>query len=130
MSDEEMNTEILLDHYRNPHNYGQVEGPTAKVLEYNPVCGDTVQMTVKISDRKVVEAKFIGRGCSISQGTASMLTDHVTGKTVEEVKNIKEGDVLSMLGLKLGPSREKCALLSLNTLQKCIREYEDKGGKN
>ena len=130
MSDEEMNTEILLDHYRNPHNYGQVDYPTAKVLEYNPVCGDTVQMTVKISDGKVVEAKFIGRGCSISQGTASMLTDRVTGKTVGEVKNIKEEDVLSMLGLKLGPSREKCALLSLNTLQKCIREYEDKGGKN
>lgn len=129
MSEEEINTEILLDHYRNPHNYGQVDDPTSKVLEYNPVCGDTVQMSIKIEGGKVVEAMFIGRGCSISQGTASMLTDHVRGKTVGEVKSIKEEDVLHMLGLKLGPSREKCALLSLNTLQKCIREYEEKGGK-
>lgn len=129
MSDEEINTEILLDHYRNPHNYGQIEDPTAKILEYNPVCGDTVQMTVRIENGTVSDAKFIGRGCSISQGSASMLTDHIKGKSVEEVKKISEEDVLGMLGLNLGPSREKCALLSLNTLQKCIVEYEKKGGK-
>lgn len=129
MSDEEINTEILLDHYRNPHNYGQVEDPSAKILEFNPVCGDTVQMTVKIEDGKVADAKFIGRGCSISQGTASMLTDHVKGMSVEDVKKIKQEDILNMLGLTLGPSREKCALLSLNTLHKCIKDCEKKGGK-
>lgn len=128
MSDEELNTEILLDHYRNPHNYGQVEDPSAKVLEFNPTCGDTIQMTIRVDNGKVASAKFIGRGCSISQGTASMLTDFVTGKSLDEVKNIKEEDVLGMLGLKLGPSREKCALLSLNTLQKCIKDYEKKEG--
>ena len=129
MSEEEINTEILLDHYRNPHNYGQVEDPTSKILEYNPVCGDTVQMTVKIEDGRLSDVKFIGRGCSVSQGTASMLTDHVKGKTVEEVKKITPEDVLGMLGLSLGPSREKCALLSLNTLHKCIKNYEEHGGK-
>ncbi len=129
MSEEEINTEILLDHYRNPHNYGQIENPSSKILEYNPVCGDTVQMTVKIDHGKISDVKFIGRGCSVSQGTASMLTEYAKGKTVEEVKGITPEDVLKMLGLSLGPSREKCALLSLNTLHKCIKNYEEQGGK-
>ncbi len=128
MTEEEINTEILLDHYRNPHNYGQLENPSSKILEYNPVCGDTIQMTVKIEESRISDVKFVGRGCSVSQGTASMLTDHVKGKTVEEAKGITQEDVLAMLGLSLGPSREKCALLSLNTLHKCIKDYEEHGG--
>lgn len=130
MTEEDINTEILLDHYRNPHNYGQIEDASVKLIEYNPVCGDTVQISLKIENGVVADAKFIGRGCSVSQGTASMLTDRIKGKPVEEVKKINQEDVLNMLGLKLGPSREKCAILSLNTLQKCIRDYEEQGGKN
>ena len=126
MSDEDINTEILLDHYRNPHNYGQIEGATEKLIEFNPFCGDTVQITVKIQGGIVSDIKFIGRGCSVSQGSASMLTDRVKGMAVEEIKKINGQDILNMLGLKLGPSREKCALLSLNALHKCIANHEQK----
>lgn len=126
MTDEEISTEILLDHYRNPHNYGQIEEPSEKLVEFNPVCGDTVQITVKIDNGVVSDIKFIGRGCSISQGSASMLTDKVKGMPIEEIKKINQEDILDMLGLTLGPSREKCALLSLNALHKCISNHEKK----
>lgn len=125
-----MNTEILLDHYRNPHNYGQIDDPSAKLVEYNPVCGDTVQITLKVEGDTVVDARFIGRGCSVSQGAASMLLDRVKGRKIEEIKKISKEDVLEMLGLRLGPSREKCAILSLNTLQKCLKNFEEHGGNN
>ncbi len=126
MTDEEINTEILLDHYRNPHNHGQIDDASEKLIEFNPVCGDTVQLTIKIDNDVVSDIKFIGRGCSVSQGSASMLTDKVKGMKIEEIKKINEDDILRMLGLKLGPSREKCALLSLNALQKCIANHEKK----
>ncbi|MCL4336614.1 MAG: SUF system NifU family Fe-S cluster assembly protein [Candidatus Thermoplasmatota archaeon] len=126
MTDADLNSEILLDHYRNPHHHGQIENPSAKQLEYNPVCGDTIQITVRIENDRITDIKFIGRGCSVSQGTASMLTDHVLGLSLEEVKKISQEDLLDMLGINLGPSREKCALLSLNTIKKCISQYENK----
>lgn len=129
MTDEEIRTEILLDHYRNPHNYGQIDEPSVKMAEYNPVCGDTIQITLKIEGGTVVDARFIGRGCSISQGTTSMLMDRIKGQKIDEIKKISKEDVLEMLGLRLGPSREKCALLSLNTLNKCLDDYEEHGGK-
>ena len=126
MTDEEISTEILLDHYRNPHNYGQIEDANEKLIEFNPVCGDTVQITIRIENDVVTDIKFIGRGCSVSQGGASMLTDKVKGMNIGEIKKINQEDILNMLGLKLGPSREKCALLSLNALHKCIANHEKK----
>ncbi len=126
MTDADLNSEILLDHYRNPHHHGQIENPSAKQLEYNPVCGDTIQITVRIENDRITDIKFIGRGCSVSQGAASMLTERVLGLSLEEVKKISQEDLLEMLGINLGPSREKCALLSLNTVKKCISQYENK----
>ncbi len=120
MTDEEEKTEILMDHYRSPHNYGRIEEPTAQLLEYNPVCGDAVQMFVKLKGNIVEDVKFIGRGCSISQGSASMVTDLAKGKSVDEIMGITPQFLLDLIGLPLGPSREKCALLPLNTLQKCL----------
>lgn len=130
MTDEDINTEILLEHYRSPHNYGQIQDASAKMMEYNPVCGDTVQFTISVDGGAIRDIKFIGRGCSVSQASASMLTDRVLGKSLEEVKKITPEDILQMIGLSLGPSREKCALLSLNALHKCIRKYEEETGGN
>ncbi|MEM0156451.1 MAG: iron-sulfur cluster assembly scaffold protein [Thermoplasmataceae archaeon] len=124
MTDVEEKTEILMDHYRSPHNYGRMESPTAELLEYNPVCGDAVQMFVKLKGNTVEDVKFIGRGCSISQGSASMVTDMARGKSVEEIMRIKPQYLLDLIGLPLGPSREKCALLPLNTLQKCLSRLD------
>jgi nitrogen fixation NifU-like protein len=95
-------------------------------VEYNPVCGDAVQFSFKVEGGKIEEIKFIGRGCSISQGSASMLTEMVQGMTIEEAASISPEAVLARIGLDLGPSREKCALLSLNALHKMIRKYGEK----
>lgn len=124
MSDNDMQAEIVLEHYRDPHNYGKIENASVSLTESNPVCGDTVNISLLIEDGVVKEVKFVGKGCSISQASASMLTDRVVGKTLEELKGMEEDNIIDMIGLKLGPSREKCALLSFNTLQKCISHYE------
>ena len=113
-----------MDHYRNPHNYGIVQNAASKIIEYNPVCGDTIQITISVENGKISDAKFIGRGCSISQASASILTDMVKGMPLEEVKNIDEDKYIKSLGITLGPSREKCALLAVNALKKCIKDYQ------
>lgn len=129
MDDEDIYAEILMEHYRNPHNYGRMDDPTTKILEYNPVCGDTVQIMIRVKDGKIEEDSFIGRGCSISQASASILTDMVKGMSVDEAKNINEEEYVRSLGVRLGPSREKCALLALNALKKCIQNYENGEGR-
>ncbi|MCL4452130.1 MAG: SUF system NifU family Fe-S cluster assembly protein [Candidatus Thermoplasmatota archaeon] len=117
---DEVYTEILLDHYRSPRNYGSVENPSAQITEHNPLCGDTVHFSLKVEGGKIVDIKFVGQGCSISQGAASILTELVKGKSVAEVQAITDADFLKILGIRLGPNREKCALLSLNALKKAI----------
>ncbi|GGM66722.1 iron-sulfur cluster scaffold-like protein [Thermogymnomonas acidicola] len=121
MRDEDEAIEIILDHYRSPHNYGEIESPDDQILEYNPVCGDAVRLTVRFQGDVLSDIKFVGRGCSISQASASILTDTVKGKTVSEISRITEEDILRNLGVSLGPNREKCALLAYNALQKIIR---------
>jgi nitrogen fixation NifU-like protein len=118
---DEVYTEILLDHYRSPRNYGSIESPSAQITEHNPLCGDTVHFSLKIQDGKIVDIKFVGQGCSISQGAASILTELVKAKSVAETQAITEADFLKILGIPLGPNREKCALLSLNALKKAIQ---------
>ena len=128
MTDENLNMEVLLDHYRSPRNYGKIESPSADIVEYNPVCGDAIQLTIRIANGKIEDIKFIGRGCSVSQGSASMLTEKVKGMSLADAMKINPGQVIENIGLNLGPSREKCALLSLNALHKSIRKFEE--GKN
>ncbi len=122
---DDIQAEIVLEHYREPHNYGTMENPTVSLTESNPVCGDTVNLSLHIEDGRVKSVKFVGKGCSISQASASMLTDRISGHSLEDLKKMDEKEIIDMVGLNLGPSREKCALLSFNTLQKCIRTYEE-----
>lgn len=124
--DPEVAKEILLDHYKNPRNYGKVPEPSGSITENNPVCGDTVHISFTIESGRLKEVRFIGQGCSVSQAAASILTEYATGRAVEEVMSLNDGDFLAMIGFPLGPNREKCALLSLNALKKAIRAT---GGK-
>ena len=124
MEDEER-MEFIMDHYRHPHNFGTLENPTEEITEYNPVCGDAVKMSISIKDGKVQDIRFVGRGCSISQAAASILTDEARGKSIEELKHLTEKEHLDSIGITLGPSREKCAILSFNALQKMLDKYGD-----
>ncbi len=116
--------EIILDYYRNPRNYGKMDKPDVTVKDSNPLCGDEIEMQLKFEDGKVVDIKFNGKGCAISQASASMLTEIVMGKSIDEVRKISKNDIFESLGLtNLGPARVKCALLSLKTLKLALYSY-------
>jgi nitrogen fixation NifU-like protein len=117
--------ENILDHYKNPRNFGRLEKPDASYEEGNPLCGDVIRMEIKgrkMEDGrwKMEEVKFWGEGCAISQASASMLTERVKGESFEKIKDLTKDDVVSMLGIELSPIRIKCALLPLEVLQKAI----------
>lgn len=115
---EDLYREHILDHYQNPRNYGEIEDPDVSHEEYNPLCGDRLIIELKYGeDDHVAEAKFHGEGCAISQASASMLTELVAGKSLDELKALTKDDILGMLGIPIGPVRMKCALLSLKALK-------------
>jgi nitrogen fixation NifU-like protein len=119
-----MYREIILDYYRNPRNYGKIENPDISKKDSNPLCGDELEMYINLKDNKVSDVKFTGKGCAISQASASMLTELIMGKDFEFVKKLTKEDILENLGLHdLGPARIKCALLSLKVLKYGIYSY-------
>ena len=117
MSFDDFYRQNILDHYQNPRNFGTLEHPDVSVEDSNPLCGDKIRMDLKLKDGTVEDVRFTGVGCSISRAAASMLTEEIKGKTLEEVKQIGREEVLELLGIELGPVRLKCALLALKTLK-------------
>ncbi len=130
--------EIILDHYRKPRNRGELPGATQRVEGLNPVCGDEIHIDLAIRAGTIDDLSFWGQGCSISQSSASMLTERLKGRTVEEAERVL-GMVRSMLvdgalphselddlqaleGVAKLPVRVKCALLSWNVLQEGLRQ--------
>jgi len=124
MSSADIYREIILDYYRNPRNYGKIQDPDIAQRDSNPLCGDELEMHINIKDDKVADVKFTGKGCAISQASASMLTELIMGKDFEYVKKLAKEDILDNLGLHdLGPARIKCALLSLKVLKSGLYSY-------
>jgi nitrogen fixation protein NifU and related proteins len=124
MSSADIYREIILDYYRNPRNYGKIQDPDISQRDSNPLCGDELEMHINIRDEKVADVKFTGKGCAISQASASMLTELIMGKDFEYVKKLNKEDILDNLGLhELGPARIKCALLSLKVLKSGLYSY-------
>jgi len=117
---EQLYRENILDHSRHPRNKGVIEDPTATYQDTNPLCGDEVRMDVRIEGDAVAEIKFSGRGCAISQASASMLTEMVAGQSLEQVKAISREDILDELGVPISPARMKCAMLGLKVLKSAI----------
>jgi len=117
--------DYILEHYRRPHNFGTIDDATASYEGANPLCGDRITLQVRVRDGVVDEVAFTGRGCAISQASASLLTDEVKGKPVTSAAAMSPSDVLDLLGIEISPARMKCALLSLDTLQHALGEGED-----
>ncbi|MEM4312097.1 MAG: SUF system NifU family Fe-S cluster assembly protein [Nitrososphaerales archaeon] len=118
--------EIILDYYRHPRNQGKIENPDIVARDSNPLCGDDIEIQIKLSkDKKSIEdIKFNGKGCAISQASVSMLTEMVQGLSLEEVKGISKEDIFEALGNPdLGPTRVKCALLGLKVLKLGVYNY-------
>ena len=126
--------DYILEHYRHPHNFGVLENPTASYEGSNPLCGDRITMMLDISGGIVREVAFTGRGCAISQASASLLTDEIKGKSVEEVERMTPDLLLDLIGVEISPARLKCALLSLDTVAHALAddaaEKAESGGAN
>lgn len=110
--------EIILDHYKNPRNRGTLDPHDFSFEDENPLCGDRVRIDVRLDEnQRVKDVAFSGRGCAISQASASMLTEAIQGKTLAEVQQLGREHVLDLLGIELNPARLKCAMLSLKVLK-------------
>jgi nitrogen fixation protein NifU and related proteins len=140
MATEDLSREIILDHYQNPRNHGRLEVPTVANRGHNPLCGDEIELSLAIDDDLVSDVRFAGRGCSISQASASMMTEVIKGHTLDEAesavrsftqamanRNAAQGELQTELdalqGVKRYPARVKCALLPWTTLRESIDLY-------
>ena len=110
--------ENILQHYKNPHNWGELENPDLEADDFNPLCGDELKVQLKVSgDGKIEDVRFSGHGCAISQASASMTSDEIVGMPVEELLQLDRSFVLDLLGIDISATRMKCALLSLQVLK-------------
>jgi nitrogen fixation NifU-like protein len=116
--------EMIVDYSRNPINYGEIENHDVTFHDSNPLCGDSIDIDMKIDDQKVTDIKFHGKGCAICMACTSVLTEITKGKSLDDVRKIEKNDVLSELGLEhLQAVRIKCALLSLKVLKSAVYTY-------
>lgn len=143
MSDLNLNSlyqQLILDHYRNPRNKGELPERTVDIHMANPVCGDEIHLQLQIEDDVIVDAKHIGQGCSISQASVSMMTNLLKGKALSEAEGLAErftammhgdeevardksmGDLRALQGVSKFPVRIKCALLAFDALQEGIKK--------
>lgn len=118
--------EVLMDHYRNPRNNGIIDQCDFRAEQRNSSCGDEVLCTGTIENDIIAQVFFKGKGCVISQATASLLSEYVQNKSLEEVLALDKDNLIAMIGMQLGPVRLLCSLLSLAALQGGIREYKKK----
>jgi nitrogen fixation NifU-like protein len=114
--------ENILDHYKNPRNAGHLEAPTAMAEGVNPLCGDELSIELQVDDGVVTDVRYNGRGCAISQAAASMLSDTIKGRRVDELAGVGKDDVLEELGIPLTPIRLKCAMLSVGVLKVALNQ--------
>jgi nitrogen fixation NifU-like protein len=122
----DMYRQQILDHYKNPRNYGELEDPTFSHVGENPSCGDTIRMDVVLADdgETIEQVAFSGDGCAISQASASMLTSKLRGMTLAELEELDTDDVVDMLGVDISPMRIKCAVLAEKVAQDGAKIYE------
>ena len=123
--------EMIIDYSRNPVNYGEIEDPDVTFHDSNPLCGDSIDIDMKIDNNTVSDIKFHGKGCAICMACSSVLTEITKGKSIDDVRKIEKNDVLGELGLEnLQAVRIKCALLSLKVLKSALYSYLGKHMKD
>ena len=123
MATDDVYQEFIIELYKNPLNFGKIDSPDYKAQMYNATCGDMIEIYLKAKGGTVTEAKFMGKGCAISQASSSLFMGYLKGKKTEELGKIRKEDVLALLKIDLSknPTRMKCALLPLDALRKAIK---------
>ena len=121
----DMYRQQILDHYKNPRNYGEIEDATVTHTGENPMCGDTIEMDLVLDDDEdtIEHAAFRGDGCAISQASASMLSEQLAGMSVEKLQGMDRDDITEMLGVDISPMRVKCAVLAEKVAQDGVETY-------
>jgi nitrogen fixation NifU-like protein len=127
----DMYQENILDHYQNPRNLGAIEQPDVTAREVNPLCGDSIELFLKLDkEGRVEDVKFQGQGCAISQSAISMLTEEMKGKRIGDLQALATKDhVFELLGVPISHARLKCALLSMDVLLLALKEWPGKAGQ-
>jgi len=124
----ELYQEQILDHYKRPRNKGPLPGATLQARDTNPLCGDEVTLRLRVdASQRISDVRFEGRGCAISQASASMLTTIVKGKSRADAEALDRESILKALGIPLSVVRLKCALLPLNVLKLALETKADRG---
>lgn len=142
MSMESLYQQIILDHYKHPRNFGETLACSASVEQENPLCGDQIRVAVSVEDGRIEAVEFSGRGCAISQASASMMTETVKGRPVEEAARMVDdfrrmmrgekefvaldeaGELEALKGVMQFPVRIKCAVLAWNALESCVHSLQ------
>ena len=136
--------DIILDHYRNPRHRGSLTDPSASHEGLNPLCGDEVTIDIAVNDGDIADIAYRGSGCSISQSSASMMTEAVEGKSIDEARSLigsftemmrgsddvdpeELGDLEAMAGVRKFPVRVKCATLAWHTLEEALDQASPAG---
>lgn len=114
--------EEIIEHYKHPRNFGTLDNPDVHVEANNPLCGDRLSMDLLLQDGVVQDVRFTGRGCAISQASASMLTEQMVGARLEDLAKTTREDILDNLGIEVSYARMKCATLSLGLLRLALAE--------
>jgi nitrogen fixation NifU-like protein len=109
--------EYIIDHYKNPRNFGELEPHDVEFHDRNPICGDEMGVHIRLDGDRIADLRFHGHGCAISQASASIISDELKGKTVEEVARLDRHFVVDEIGVDLSPTRLKCGLLALKVVQ-------------
>jgi nitrogen fixation protein NifU and related proteins len=110
--------EQILEHYKQPHHWGELDDPDLEYEDVNPLCGDELKVQLKLNgDNRIEDVRFSGHGCAISQAAASMASDEVVGMRVDDLLRLDRSFVLDLLGIDISATRIKCALLSLKVLK-------------
>jgi nitrogen fixation NifU-like protein len=135
--------QLILEHYRKPHNKGELDDSTVEIHMNNPTCGDEIRLQLRLEDDEITDARFVGQGCSISQASVSMMTDLLTGASVDEAEALARrftemmhgdedaakdrslGDLRALQGVSKFPVRIKCALLGFDALQEALGPDEE-----
>jgi nitrogen fixation NifU-like protein len=116
--------QIILEHYKNPQNKGKLLAPDVVIEDANPLCGDNLEVFLKIKDNKLADISFEGKGCALSIATASILSEEIKGKNISEINNLTREDVYALIGIDVSPARNKCVMLSLVAIKKGLFEFE------
>ena len=117
-------SDILLDHFRHPRNYGSLTAPDISNEQFNPLCGDRIRLELKLDQSIVSEARFKGDACAISTAAASLLTELILGKNIAELAGIPDARLISALESEILPARRQCALLPLQALREGLKNYQ------